>query len=151
MTAVTCIILLAVALYGIFTFKGERIRAGVMAGVPALLVMAALPFVVRGYRLDGRRLLVRRLLWETVIDLSGLRRARHDPEAMSGSIRTLGNGGLFSFTGRFRNRNLGSYRAWVTDPRLAVVIELEDRTLVVSPDRPRKMADALSRLAREEG
>lgn len=151
MTAATCLILVAVAVSGVVTSEGDVTRIAVTVGIPVLLLLAALPFVVRGYRLEGGRLVVRRLLWETVVDLDGLRSARHDPGAMSGSIRTFGNGGLFSFTGRFRNSSLGPYRAWVTDPKLAVVIELPDRTLVVSPDRPGEMAERLSRLSPEAG
>lgn len=151
MTAAACLILVAVAVSGVVTSEGDGTRIAVMVGIPALLLLAALPFVVRGYRLEGSRLVIRRLLWETAVDLQGLRSARHHPGAMSGSVRTFGNGGLFSFTGRFRNSSLGPYRAWVTDPKLAVVIELADRTLVVSPDRPREMAETLSRLAPEAG
>ena len=151
MSAVTCLILVAVAVSGPVTSGGDGTAVAVTVGIPALLLLSALPFTVRGYRLEGSRLLIRRLLWETVVDLDGLRSARHDPGAMSGSIRTFGNGGLFSFTGRFRNSSLGPYRAWVTDPKLAVVIELADRTLVVSPDRPGEMAEGLSRLSPEAG
>ncbi len=139
MTSLTCLVLLVVAVYGVLTWEGETARPAIMVGGPAAVILAALPFVVRGYRLSGGTLFVRRLFWETRIPLEGLRRARFDPEAMSGSLRTFGNGGLFSFTGRFRNRSLGPYRAWVTDPKRAVVIELEDRTVVVSPGRPREM------------
>jgi len=151
MTAATCLILVGVAVSGVVTSQGDVTRIAVTVGIPTLLLLAALPFVVRGYRLEESRLVVQRLLWETRVDLEGLRSARHDPGAMAGSIRTFGNGGLFSFSGRFRNSSLGPYRAWVTDPKLAVVIDLGDRTLVVSPDRPREMAERLSRLAPEAG
>jgi len=55
---------------------------------------------------------------------------------MRGSIRTFGNGGLFSFTGFYRNRLLGAYRAFVTDPRQAVVLRFPKRNVVVSPGAP---------------
>lgn len=35
------------------------------------------------------------------------------PEAIRGSVRTWGNGGFFSFTGLFWNRELGNYRAFM--------------------------------------
>ena len=38
---------------------------------------------------------------------------------------------------------LGRYRAWVTDPRRAVVLEFPDRTIVVSPGRPHLFVDEL--------
>jgi hypothetical protein len=55
---------------------------------------------------------------------------------MSYSIRTFGNGGLFSISGLFRNKTLGSYRAYATDPKRAVVLKYKKRTIVVTPDRP---------------
>ena len=53
----------------------------------------------------------------------------------------------WSIIGWFRNGLLGSYRAYVTDPELTVVIDLGDRTFVVSPDRPHLFADEVRRAA----
>ena len=55
---------------------------------------------------------------------------------MRWSTRTFGNGGLFSFTGFFRNKALGAYRAFVTDPHQTVVLHFPTRTVVVSPSAP---------------
>lgn len=100
-------------------------------------ILAVCPlFVVRGYSLSPGRLHVQRLLWETVVPLDSLRSAWAAPDAMSGSLRLFGNGGLFSITGLFRSPRLGSYRAFVTDPRLAVVLDLGDRKVVVTPESP---------------
>ncbi len=93
-------------------------------------------FCIRGYALDGATLLIRRLLWTTRISLSGLESVESVPKAMSGSLRTFGNGGLYSFTGWYWNRPLGSYRAWVTDLRNTVVLRVGGRTLVISPEPP---------------
>ena len=68
--------------------------------------------------------------------MSGLKSAEVDTEAMSKSIRTFGNGGLFCFAGIFNNNRLGSYRAFATDPKRAVVLRFSDRTVVVTPDQP---------------
>jgi hypothetical protein len=56
----------------------------------------------------------------------------------------LGNGGFFAFTGYFRNKELGAYRAFMTDRRLAVVLRFPDRVIVVSPDRPEDFVSAIS-------
>ena len=66
----------------------------------------------------------------------GLQSADLQPGALRGSLRLFGNGVLFSFTGLFWNRTLGKYRAFLTDPKRAVVLRLPPRTVVVSPDRP---------------
>lgn len=52
---------------------------------------------------------------------------------MRGSECTFGKGGLYSITGWYHNRPLGAYRAYVTDPKCAVVLVYEERTVVVSP------------------
>src|SRR5437899_11707480 len=49
-------------------------------------------FVVRSYDLDGDRLLVRRLLWLTIIDIRGLTDVWRDPSVLRGSVRVFGNG-----------------------------------------------------------
>lgn len=106
------------------------------AWLPAAIVMGAALFVVRGYRVTPDAIVVRRLLWANRLPLTDLQSARHEPDAMRRSIRLFGNGGLFSFTGLFRNSALGNYRAFVTDPRLAVVLRYERRTVVISPGAP---------------
>ena len=77
-----------------------------------------------------------RLLWSTVLPRIGLESAQVEPDAMRGSLRTFGNGGAFSFTGFYYNKRLGSYRAYVTDPRRAVVLRYANRRVVLSPDAP---------------
>jgi len=115
--------------------------------LPVLVVLLAALWTVRGYLLTDDAVLVQRLLWRTRLPLRGLLAAEVAPDAMRGSIRTLGNGGLFSFSGRFRNRALGSYRAWVTDTRRTVVLRFPERTLVLSPARPADFVREVSRHA----
>ena len=100
-------------------------------------------FCVRGYAVRRGELWIRRSYWETRVPLAGLSRAWADPDAMRRAIRSAGNGGLFAFTGWFQNKKLGKFQAWVTDPKRAVVLEFENRKIVVSPDRPRRFLRAL--------
>lgn len=106
--------------------------------------LAALPFVVRGYEIRDGALWVRRLFWHTRIDLAGLRSARIDPTALCASVRTCGNGGLFSFTGRYWSRQLGAFRAYATGLRRTVVLAFDDRRVVVTPDDPEAFVLALT-------
>lgn len=53
-----------------------------------------------------------------------------------GACDSVGNGGLFSFTGWYRNKILGVYRAWVTDLRSTVILRFEKRAVVLSPADP---------------
>ena len=110
--------------------------------LPAIGLVTLL-FVVVSYEIAGSQLRIRRLLWHTCIDLATMQQARADPTASKGSIRTAGNGGLFSFTGYYRNPSLGSYEAYVTDWKQAVVIRLPHRVIVISPADPAAFVLAL--------
>jgi hypothetical protein len=105
-------------------------------GLPAAVLLVSACFLIRGYALDPSELRVRRLFWDTRIPLESLQSAWAAPDAMSGSLRLFGNGGLFSLTGLFRNKRLGTYRVFATDPKLAVVLEFPSRKVVVTPDSP---------------
>lgn len=104
--------------------------------LPMLLLLGGALFTIRGYTLRTDALLIHRLLWTTRIPLQGLQSAAFEPDAMRGSLRTFGNGGLFSFTGLFWNRRLGSYRAFVTHERRTVVLRWARHVIVVSPHAP---------------
>jgi hypothetical protein len=73
----------------------------------------------------------------------GLESAQFEPNAMQWSIRTLGNGGFFSFSGFYRNKRLGGYRAFVTDRHQTVVLRYSGRTVVVSPAAPEQFVQEL--------
>jgi hypothetical protein len=107
-----------------------------LMGMPPLLVAATFAARVRGYTLAEDAIIVRRGLWNKRLPLDGLRSVTGDVEAMSGSIRLFGNGGMFSITGRFWNRKLGWYRAFATDPSRAVVLRYPKRTIVITPHDP---------------
>ncbi|HSP13389.1 MAG TPA: PH domain-containing protein [Thermoanaerobaculia bacterium] len=103
----------------------------------AAVAIGSLLFVVAGYEVGQGELIVRRLLWATRVDIRGLSRVAHDPEALRGSWRVFGNGGLFSFSGLFYNRELGRYRLFGTNLRHAVVIVTTRSTFVITPDDPK--------------
>jgi hypothetical protein len=104
--------------------------------LPLAIVCGSALFTVRGYTVAPGAILVHRLFWTTRLPLAALQSAQFEPDAMRRSLRTFGNGGLFSFTGFFRNGSLGTYRAFVTDPHRTVVLHFPARTVVVSPSAP---------------
>jgi hypothetical protein len=106
--------------------------------LPLAILVGSVPFTIRGYTVTPDAILVQRLFWTTRLPLSGLESAKFEPGVMRGSIRTFGNGGLYSITGYFRNKALGAYRAFVTDPHQTVVLHYSGRTVVVSPSSPEK-------------
>ena len=107
-----------------------------MVVMPLAILVGGAFFMIRGYVLTQDSLTIQRLGWCSRVDLSGLQSVEADGQAMSRSIRTCGNGGLFCFAGAFRNRKLGAYRAFATDPKRSVVLRFPNRTVVVTPDQP---------------
>jgi hypothetical protein len=136
-------LLIGVCVLMAWKIREPRALGLAMAALAPAILGGSLLFVVRGYRLDGARLYVRRLLWETVVDLRGLESVERVPSSWMKSIRLFGNGGLFSVSGTFWNRELGRYRAFVTDHANAVVLRISGRTVVVSPGQPEEFVQAL--------
>lgn len=111
--------------------------------MPLSIPAIAIWFMTRGYALSDHTLEIKRLGWASRIDLGELVSAEADPDGMKGSIRTWGNGGLFAIAGYMYSKKLGKYRAWVTDPKKAVVLKFKDWTAVVSPDDPERFVEEL--------
>jgi PH (Pleckstrin Homology) domain-containing protein len=109
-----------------------------LLALPPLIVAATFAARVRGYTLTEREIIVHRGFWDTRLALAGLRSVSGDAEAMLGSVRVFGNGGLFSITGRYWNRKLGWYRAYATDRSRAVILRYADRTIVITPHDPQQ-------------
>lgn len=145
---------LFVLLLGGITFIGARSSLGLgtigqaaLVGAPLIALTIAALFTIRGYQLIDDALLVKRLNWQTAISLTGLQAVTCDPHAMSSSARSFGNGGLFCIAGGFRNKILGPYRAYATDPRRSVILKFTDSTLVITPDNPEEFAARVRQMA----
>lgn len=131
------VLVLAAVVATIFVSTGLiRPRGTFMIVLPPLLLAAALVYQVRGYTLTDDAIFVRRVIGNFRLPLEGLLAVTGDAEAMRGSVRLFGNWGLFSITGRYWNRKLGSYRAFATDPSRAVVLRYSNETVVITPHDP---------------
>jgi len=146
-SAFCTIVLLAVAFAAyraIPTPSGFTHRFGVgVAMIPVLVLLGSLFFIVSGYAIEGTDLYVRRLISSTRVSLAGLSRVWIEPTACKGSIRVIGNGGLFSFNGLFYSKRLGRYRLFATDSSRTVVLALRQRFVVVTPADPNAFAEYL--------
>ena len=112
--------------------------------LPFVIILGAALFTVRGYTIERDSILVHRLLWATRVSRIGLKSAVHDPSLLSGGIRLFGNGGFYSFSGLFRNKHLGTYRAFITDPARAVILRYaDDKVIVMSPSDPERFVSAI--------
>jgi hypothetical protein len=138
-TSLSTIVCLGIA-FVLFKHGGTLLYLGL--SLLALIVGCAL-FAICGYTVTPDAMLVHRLLWTTRLPLAGLQSARFEPNAMRWSIRTFGNGGFFSFSGFYRNKLLGAYRAFVTDLHQTVVLRYGGRTVVVSSSAPEEFAHEL--------
>lgn len=137
LTALSLVILLLVVILGLTTGPHNfRIWRIAIIGVPLAIIVAALPFMVRGYTLTSRSLIVHRPGYGTMLPLDDLRSVRGVADQVQGSLRLFGNGGLFSITGWFWNRRLGRYRAFATDPDRAVMLEFGRHKVLVAPHDP---------------
>ena len=138
MSVIGTVICLAGSLFFLRTILTFRIHTGYfwLSVFPLFLVVGAALFIVRGYSVSGDSIFIERLFWSTRLPVTGLQSVRFEADAMRGSIRAFGNGGFFSITGYYWNKRLGSYRAFVTDPRRIVVIRFPKRAVVLSPDSP---------------
>lgn len=149
LTTLSVATLCAVAWFGLTQNASSNPVGFAMTGIlPLILLVAGAFFIIRGYTLNGRQLLVHRLGWTTRLDLSRLQSAEVDATAMKGSLRVFGNGGLFCFAGKFKNKKLGYYRVWVTNPANAVILRLPDRILVVSPTPVQRFVQCVEAIAK---
>ena len=120
----------------------QRSWPATLAPVIAAAVMVPIMLYSRvlGYRLTEHELQVLRIRRVNRFAFDGLQGVEVDPKATAWSIKTFGNDGLGAMVGRFRNRKLGAYRAFVTDLGRTVVLRWPGCCLVVSPDRPEEFA-----------
>jgi len=141
-----CVVILGgVAAIGLFSGPRESaIWILAMVVGPLAIHFGGAIFMIRGYTVAPGRLTIKRAGWSTRIDLGNLTAAEIDKDAMDKSLRLFGNGGLYCFAGLFRNKKLGNYRAFATDPKRSVILRFPNRTLVVTPDEPEKFVASLA-------
>ena len=113
------------------------------SAVILLLLMVMMLFSVRGYTLKDGKLLVHRVGWSNSLDLAKLTAVTVNPQAMLGSLRVFGIGGMFAYVGYFRNSLLGTYRAYATHTGHCLVLEFGDKRVVITPDSPEAMKLAI--------
>ena len=132
-----------------FIFRAVKVPNWVhptSAGIMIAVLVGCLPFVIRGYIVTDEGILIRRLWWNTVLPKADIISVEVVPGAMKKSLRTCGNGGLFSFTGFYWSKQIGHYKAYVNDLNRTVVVRMKKRPAVLSPDDPEAFARAVSAL-----
>jgi len=124
---------------GIFLLIGAGLC---IAGVPLLAV-----FAPRGYLLCPQGVVISRIAPDIVIPFADIATVEIIPAgspALRGVIRTLGVGGAFGYYGRFWNRRLGEFRAYITRTGPVVVLRrTRGEPVLISPDDVHAFAEAL--------
>jgi hypothetical protein len=106
----------------------------------------------RRYTLEGRAIVVTRLIGTVRIPLEDVREARKaTPEDFRGCIRLWGSGGLFGYYGLFSTDKLGKSTWYVTNRNDAVVLITAGKTILVSPDAPNEFLASIGAVARLPG
>ena len=143
-TLLTCFLFPAIFFFGAYMSQNMRAEwKTAMVLLPFVTIAISALFSIRNYRLQENQLIIQRLGWQTTIELGDLNSVEANPHAMSKSIRLFGNGGLFCFSGLFRNKLLGMYRAFATSPRNSVVLRFPNRTIVVTPEDPESFVEMI--------
>jgi hypothetical protein len=124
-----------------------RPMLAIVGVIPGSLILTWWTARIRRYRLAGNELLVEFPLRTVRIPLEGLTGVTQDREAMRHAWKVRGNGGLGSYSGRFRNKRLGAFRAFLTDGDHAVVLRWPEHCLVISPRQDSYFVETLRRRA----
>ena len=92
-----------------------------------------------GYTVDGNRITVKRPFKNYVLDIRKVKKVIFaNTDSMKWTLRTFGNGGLFGYFGKFRNKTFGNMTWYATRRSNYVIIETTDnRRIVLTPDDPK--------------
>jgi hypothetical protein len=123
-----------ISTFGFFHDVGDRARLWI-ALTPVVIALLSLLFGVRGYRLTGQGIEIRRFGWSKRLPLAGLRSVEGKAEAMTKSHRIFAKG-LFANVGFYWSKELGLVFVYATDFSRAVVLKYERRKYVVTPHDP---------------
>ncbi|MFT5193722.1 MAG: hypothetical protein ACI9EW_003503 [Cellvibrionaceae bacterium] len=113
--------------------------------LPVLLLGSSALFIILRYEISSENIEVVRVVGRTKYRLDNIKSVEFEPTSTDLSIRTFGNGGLYSISGFFRNTQLGAYRAYVTNAANCVVIRRKQGSpIVLSPHDPIRFVEQVT-------
>jgi hypothetical protein len=130
-TSIYCVVTL-----GLLLSSGNHLAFLVVGLFLALIAAACYRYSPRAYEIHEGRF---------ILHLHGLTKIYEPytdccvpPEKMSMSLRVFGNGGLFSGSGIFWNKQLKFFRAYVTrsQPGDMLLVHAGDKKIMISPEDP---------------
>ena len=132
---VIAIVLPVIACGPLFIFEEEL---GWLPWVIMLLTMTPVYVVTWLYSpqtlmLDRNTLTIGRRVQPVEISLGDIRRVeRVESKVVRRAMRTVGNGGLWAYTGRYYHRAVGNYQLFATELSNLVLIETDKKKYVIS-------------------
>ncbi len=135
---VTVVLALLIALAVFLDAQIGMVARVSLIGVVLVVLLGSAALMVRGYTLTQDEVVVRRMGWATRLPLATLQSVEGKADAMQGSLRLFGIGGLFSYWGWYWNRRLGRYFAFATDTSRCVILRYPNRTVVITPHDPQQ-------------
>ncbi len=97
-----------------------------------MIIFFAWAYSPRRYLLTDEGVVIERPAKDIIIPYSGISSVEKRDSPGNRMIRQIGNGGLFSFSGTFRSKEMGKVRMYVKNKNY-VVIHAEEK-YVISPD-----------------
>lgn len=97
-----------------------------------------------GLEVEGGRLMIRMRRRGERYDLAGAVCRRLTPEEICYLERLATNGGVTAGTGGFESHRLGEFDLYASDLANAVLVDLGETRLIVTPDEPEGFLEALS-------
>ncbi|MBR5844990.1 MAG: hypothetical protein IKY65_01855 [Rikenellaceae bacterium] len=135
LTTVLALVLPVVACGPLFIFEESL---GWLPWVIMLLTMTPVYVVTWLYApqtlmLDRNTLTIGRRVQPVEISLGDIRRVeRVESKVVRRAMRTVGNGGLWAYTGRYYHRAVGNYQLFATELNNLVLIETDKKKYVIS-------------------
>lgn len=148
-------VVLSLVLLGVFLLLFTKIAGNpdtetlVMAIATQAVMLVTLVFSYllspSGYVIDDKNLTIVRMMKPVVIPLSGITKAEAAvPGLLHGSIRLLGNDGLWGRYGKYSNAALGRYYLYVRSGKDQLLIE-DANKYIIAPERPQEFLHSLRR------
>lgn len=100
--------------------------------------IGSLLFRIRYYEVTPDQVVIYGTGWKRSLARRDIIRAERLKNAFQGAWRIFGNGGIWCVSGRFKSRDLGKFRAYVSDPKRVVLIVLRDDVILISPSDPNR-------------
>lgn len=135
MTVVVVLLVVGLSLLTLFVTKDIAVRP-IWVFLPSFVIMGvAYAWAPQHYEIHPDKVVVARLIGKVDIPRKSITHVSLPGKlAMKGTLRTFGVGGFFGYYGRFYNSTLGKMTWYVTHRSQLVLLAVEGRKIMVSPD-----------------